>query len=150
MINPNSNYQYKSCNFNQRLMKTFPILIDNQPKLCYTISVIKLQIQPKEAIIMMNTYIYRMSYVSPAVCWTQGLYSFWCTSDLGCVFCLPKIYFLGERIALCTRRGAFCFSWKALEYESNGKFSKAERRIFYDDRYYNTFEKWKRGCPWRD
>ena len=55
-------------NVNQRLMKTFPSLIDNQPKMCYTISVIKLQIQPKEAIIMMNTYIYRMSYVSPAVC----------------------------------------------------------------------------------
>lgn len=35
----------------------------------------------------------------------------------------------------------FCFSWKALEYESNGKFSKPERRIFYDDRNYNTFEK---------
>ncbi len=68
MINPNSNYQYKSCNFNQRLTKTFLSLIDNQPKLCYTISVIKLQIQPKEAIIMMNTYIYRMSYVSPAAC----------------------------------------------------------------------------------
>ncbi len=49
-------------------MKTSPILIDNQPKMCYTISVIKLQIQPKEAIIMMNTYIYRMSYVSPVVC----------------------------------------------------------------------------------
>ena len=45
-------------------------------------------------------------------------------------FCLPEIYFFGERIALCTRRGAFCFSWKALEYESNGKFSKTERRIF--------------------
>ena len=68
MINPNSNYQYKSCNFNQRLMKTFPILIDNQPKICYTISVIKLQIQPKEAIIMMNTYIYRIVFVLPAVC----------------------------------------------------------------------------------
>ena len=53
---------------NQRLTKTFPSLIDNQPKMCYTISLIKLQIQPKEAIIMMNTYIYRMSYVSPAVC----------------------------------------------------------------------------------
>ena len=53
---------------NQWLTKTFPSLIDNQPKMCYTISVIKLQIQPKEAIIMMNTYIYRMSYVSPAVC----------------------------------------------------------------------------------
>ncbi len=52
----------------------------------------------------------------------------------GVFFCLPKIYFFGERIALCTRRGAFCFSWKALEYESNGKFSKTERRIFYDDR----------------
>ena len=36
----------------------------------------------------------------------------------------------GELVSLCTRRGAFCFSWKALEYESNGKFSKAERRIF--------------------
>ena len=55
-------------NVNQQLMKTFLSLIDNQPKICYTISVIKLQIQPKEAIIMMNTYIYRMSYVSPAVC----------------------------------------------------------------------------------
>ena len=53
---------------NQQLTKTFPSLIDNQPKICYTISVVKLQIQPKEAIIMMNTYIYRMSYVSPAVC----------------------------------------------------------------------------------
>ena len=56
-------------------------------------------------------------------------------------FCLPEIYFFGEHIALCTRRGAFCFSWKALENESNGKFSKPERRILYDDRYYNTFEK---------
>ena len=55
-------------NVNQRLMKTFLRLIDNQQKICYTISVIKLQIQPKEAIVMMNTYIYRMSYVSPAVC----------------------------------------------------------------------------------
>ena len=142
--------EYSSLMINQRLMKTFQSLIDNRPKICYTISVIKLQIQPKEAIIMMNTYIYRIVFVSPAVCWTQGLYGFWCTSDLGCVFCLPEISFFGERIALCTRRGAFCFSWKALEYESNGKFSKAERRIFYDDRYYNTFEKWKRGCPWRD
>ena len=57
-----------------------------------------------------------------------------CTSDLGCVFCLPETFF-GERIALCTRRGAFApfwglFSWKALEYESNGKFCKTERSIF--------------------
>ena len=63
---------------------------------------------------------------------------FWCTSDLGCVFLFAWNIF-GERIALCTRRGAFCFSWKALEYESNGKFSKTERRIFYDDRNYNIF-----------
>ena len=61
---------------NQRLTKTFPSLIDNQPKICYTISVIKLRIQPKEAIIMMNTYIYRIVIVSPAVCLSQGLYSF--------------------------------------------------------------------------
>ena len=58
----------------------------------------------------------------------------------GVFFVCLKTFF-GERIALCTRRGAFCFSWKALEYESNGKFSKTERRIFYDDRNYNTFEK---------
>lgn len=59
----------------------------------------------------------------------------------GVFFCLPETSFFGERVALCTRRGAFCFSWKALEYESNGKFSKPERRIFYNDRNYNTFEK---------
>lgn len=47
----------------------------------------------------------------------------------GVFFCLPAIFFFGERIALCTRRGAFCFSWGALEYESNGKFSKTERRF---------------------
>jgi hypothetical protein len=57
------------------------------------------------------------------------------------VFFVCQKTFFGELIALCTRRGAFCFSWKALEYESNGKFSKTERRIFYDDRNYDTFEK---------
>ena len=139
---------------NQRLIKTFQSLIDNQVKKCYNVNVIRLQIQPKEAI-MMNTHIDRMSYVSPAVYEMQGLYGFWYTSDFGCVFCLPEISFFGKHIALCTRRGAFAplwglFSWKALEYESNGKFSKTERRIFYDDRNQNTFEKWKRGCPWRD
>ena len=48
----------------------------------------------------------------------------------GVFFVCQKYLCVGERIALCTRRGAFCFSWKALEYESNGKFSKTERRIF--------------------
>ena len=57
------------------------------------------------------------------------------------VFFVCLKYLFGKRMALCTRRGAFCFSWEALEYESNGKFSKTERRIFYDDRNYNTFEK---------
>ena len=57
-----------------------------------------------------------------------------------CFFVCLK-YLFGKRIALCTRRDAFCFSWKALEYESNGKFSKTERRIFYDDRNNNTFKK---------
>ena len=53
---------------NQWLIKTFVFLIDNRCDVCYTVGVIKSQIQPKEAIIMMNTYINRMSYVSPAVC----------------------------------------------------------------------------------
>ena len=42
----------------------------------------------------------------------------------GVFFCVPEISFFGKRIALSTRRGAFCFSWKALEYESNGKNSR--------------------------
>ena len=61
---------------NQRLTKNLPRSIDNRRKVCYNAIVIKLRIQPKEAIIMMNTYIYRMSYVSPAECLPQGLYSF--------------------------------------------------------------------------
>ena len=52
----------------------------------------KYTFKPKEAIIMMKTYIYRMSYISPAVCWMSGLYRFWCTSDFGCAFCLPNIF----------------------------------------------------------
>jgi hypothetical protein len=43
---------------------------------------------------------------------------------------LPEISFFGKHIALCTRRGAFCFSWKALEYESNGKFSRPKGEFF--------------------
>ena len=42
---------------------------------------------------------------------------FLCTSDLGCVFCLPEISFFGKRIALCTRRGAFLL-FKAFFVES--------------------------------
>lgn len=53
---------------NQWLIKTFVFLIDNRCEVCYTVGVIKSQIQPKEAIIMMKIYINRMSYVSPAVC----------------------------------------------------------------------------------
>ena len=77
---------------------------------------------------MMKTYIYRMSYVSPAVCLMSGLYRFSCTSDFGCAFCLPDIFF-GTIMILCTRWGAFCFSWKALEYKSNGKFDEWKGEI---------------------
>ena len=48
----------------------------------------------------------------------------------GVFFCLPETSFFGERGAWCTRRDAFCFSWEALEYKSNGIFSQTERRIF--------------------
>lgn len=64
----------------------------------------------------------------------------------GVFFCLTEIYFFSERTSLCTRRGAFLFRkkrfpGKALEYESNGKSDKTERRFFYDDSQYNTFTK---------
>ena len=61
---------------NQRLTKTFQSLIDNRQEICYTIGVIQLQIHPKEAIVMMNIYTYRIVFVSPVVYWTQGLYGF--------------------------------------------------------------------------
>ena len=48
----------------------------------------------------------------------------------GVFFCLPEISLFGEHIALCTRRGAFCFSWKSLEYEPNGKNSRPKGEFF--------------------
>ena len=53
---------------NQWLIKTFVFLIDNRCEVCYTVGVIKSQIQPKEAFMMMKTYIDRIVFVSPAVC----------------------------------------------------------------------------------
>ena len=37
--------------------------------------------------------------------------------------------------------GAFCFSWEALEYESNGKSRGLKGELCSDDRHYITFEK---------
>ena len=48
----------------------------------------------------------------------------------GVFFCLSEIASFGKRIALCTRRGAFCFLWEALEYELNGKNSRPKGEFF--------------------
>ena len=45
-------------------MKTFTVLIDNQQKICYNAIVILLQIQPKEAMIMMNLYLSDVIFVA--------------------------------------------------------------------------------------
>ena len=60
----------------------------------------------------------------------QGLYSFFDAHPISGVFFVCLKYLFGKRIALCTRRGAFCFSWKALEYESNGKNSRPKGEFF--------------------
>ncbi len=56
---------------------------------------------------------------------------------------------LGRTIILCTRWGAFCFSWKALEYESNGKFDEWKGEFFMMSTLTNIFElgKERRRCP---
>ena len=46
---------------------------------------------------------------------------------------------LADLLLSCTRRGAFCFlkrfSWKALEYKSNGKSGKSKGGIYDENRY---------------
>jgi hypothetical protein len=55
----------------------------------------------------------------------------------------------GTIIILCTPRGAFCFSWKALEYESNGKFDEWKGEFFMMSTLTNIFEleEERRRCP---
>ena len=140
---------------NQWLIKTFVFLIDNRCEVCYTVGVIKSQIQPKEAFMMMKTYIDRIVFVSPAVCWMSGLYTFYAHPISGVLFVCQAAF--GASMLLCTRRGAFApswglFLWKALEYASNGKFDNRKGEFFMTSPLMHLieFEEERRRCPWRD
>ena len=57
---------------NQRLTKTFPSLIDNHPKICYNVTVIKLQIHAKggddyDELIFIGLSSYRLRYAERKV-----------------------------------------------------------------------------------
>ena len=128
---------------NQRLIKKFLFLIDNQQKTWYTLTVINLQIQEKEAIFTMKTYICRIVFVSPCFCWTQSLHSFRCTSDLGCAFLVWIYGFYAPAGVL------FVFRGKPSNM-SRTENSTGRKEIFYEDFNCSIFEKRKRECLWRD
>ena len=63
-------------------------------------------------------------------------------------------YLFGTIVILCTRWGAFSpswglFSWKALEYELNGKFDEWKGEFFMMSTLTNIFEleEERRRCP---
>ena len=66
------------------------------------------------------------------------------THPISGVFFVCLKYLFGKRTALCTRRGAFCFSWKALEYESNGKNNRP-KGVFFMMTAIRTLLKIERG-----